>query len=392
MKSKIIILLLIPFFLTGCYDYKEINDLAIVSAIGLAKEDDDNYKVILQVVNTQNHEGESSSQSDFPNFFTYTAVDKSIFKALKKITTIGSKKMYFNQFLLLLIDENVVKDDISTFFDVFLRETESRKEYNIFISKNNESEEILRTMTSLETLNAKNIITSNELNSDSIGTTVSKKFEEVLKDFLNKNKEIIIPTLILENNKSEYDNTDILKNSYDEVLIKNGPTAIFKNSKLNTYIGENETMCLKILTNDTDNIVYTYEKGDEIISLELLDIKNKLKFDKNENKVIVNIEIESILSEVSANINLKKLSTIKKYNKILSKAIEHDLYNFIDNTKFKYNSDLIGIKELIYKYENKYYKEIIDDYDNFYKNLNFDINVDFKIIEKGNTTKEINNE
>ena len=391
MKFKFFILLIIPLLITGCYDYKEINDLAIVSAIGVSKKDDD-YEITVQVINSQNHESAANTLSDFPNFFTYTASDKSIFKALKKISTLGSKKMYYNHFLLLLIDENIVKDNISEFFDVFLRETESRKEYNIFISKNNETNEILKTMTSLQTLNAMNILKSNEINSNSIGTTIERKFESMLKDYLNENKEVTLPTLILKNKNKDYDDTEILKQSQDEVIIENGPSAIFKKNKLIGYLDSKETMSLKILTNETNNIIYTYENDEGIISLELINIDNKIKFDKDKNCVTANINIEAILSEVSYDINLKKLSTIKKYNKILSESMKNDITDFIDNTKYKYKTDIVGIKDIIYKYENGFYQNIKNNYDEYYQNLNFDINVNFKIIEKGNATKEIKNE
>ena len=41
---KKIILVIFIFLLTGCYDYKELNDLAIISTIGIDKDKDD-YKI-----------------------------------------------------------------------------------------------------------------------------------------------------------------------------------------------------------------------------------------------------------------------------------------------------------------------------------------------------------
>ena len=49
---KKIILIITLFFLTGCYDYKEINDLAIISAIGVDYQNDE-YIITLEVLNDQ---------------------------------------------------------------------------------------------------------------------------------------------------------------------------------------------------------------------------------------------------------------------------------------------------------------------------------------------------
>ena len=41
--KKLLLLLPVLFFLTGCYNYRELNDLAIVSGISINKENDRNF-------------------------------------------------------------------------------------------------------------------------------------------------------------------------------------------------------------------------------------------------------------------------------------------------------------------------------------------------------------
>ena len=58
IKNKLCLLLII-FMLTGCYNYRELNDLAITTAFGIDK-DENGYKMTFQVVNTK----KSSSQDN----------------------------------------------------------------------------------------------------------------------------------------------------------------------------------------------------------------------------------------------------------------------------------------------------------------------------------------
>ena len=51
--KKFILLLLIPLFLGGCYDYNGLNDLAIISGIAIDYEDDE-FKVTFEVISTKN--------------------------------------------------------------------------------------------------------------------------------------------------------------------------------------------------------------------------------------------------------------------------------------------------------------------------------------------------
>ena len=57
--KKIIFILLIPLFLGGCYDYQELNDLAIISGIAIDYEDD--YEVTFEVLECQKENDEKTS-------------------------------------------------------------------------------------------------------------------------------------------------------------------------------------------------------------------------------------------------------------------------------------------------------------------------------------------
>ena len=59
--------------------------------------------------------------------------------------------------------------------------------------------------------------------------------------------------------------------------------------------------------------------------------------------------------------------------------------NSIKNINEKYNSDVYGFRNMIYKKDYKYYNQIKDDYYNkVFNKLNFNIKSDISLITKGN--------
>lgn len=56
MKWKIIIVLSFCFFLTGCWNYRELSDLSISTGISIDKEGDE-YKVGMLISNAQKYKG-----------------------------------------------------------------------------------------------------------------------------------------------------------------------------------------------------------------------------------------------------------------------------------------------------------------------------------------------
>ena len=58
--KRVIIIFTIIFLLSGCYNYKELNKLAIVSSVSIDKSNNE-YLVGAQVINIKNKEDTSSS-------------------------------------------------------------------------------------------------------------------------------------------------------------------------------------------------------------------------------------------------------------------------------------------------------------------------------------------
>ena len=55
-KIRLLLITILIFISTGCYNYRKLTKLAITSAIGINKTDD-GYELIIQVINTQKQIG-----------------------------------------------------------------------------------------------------------------------------------------------------------------------------------------------------------------------------------------------------------------------------------------------------------------------------------------------
>ena len=86
--KKIIISLILLFCLTGCWNYKELNDYSIISGIAIDKSDDE-YEVSILISNSS--KTSSSETSSKPNVVVYTGRGDSIVAATKDIGLIRQK-------------------------------------------------------------------------------------------------------------------------------------------------------------------------------------------------------------------------------------------------------------------------------------------------------------
>jgi spore germination protein KC len=83
---KKLFILILCLFLTGCYNYKELNKIAVVSSISIDKKDN-NYLVGAQVLNVKPKDDTNSS-----NVIVYEEEGKTIEEALRNITKKSNKK------------------------------------------------------------------------------------------------------------------------------------------------------------------------------------------------------------------------------------------------------------------------------------------------------------
>ena len=62
--KKILILIIMTFLLGGCYDYNELNNIAIVSGVGIDYKDD-KYSVTFEIISTKKSGDSSGSTSSY---------------------------------------------------------------------------------------------------------------------------------------------------------------------------------------------------------------------------------------------------------------------------------------------------------------------------------------
>lgn len=380
--------------LTGCYNYRELNDLAITTAFGIDK-DENGYKMTFQVVNTKKSSSQDNDSGN-PKIIVYAQTGKTTQEAARKIILESPKRVYANHVVLLVIDENVAKEGIENVLDLLFRDAESRKQYMVLISKGTTAKEILQTLTPLEAVNAQDILKSIIADSKYYGMSEDITLESLMESLINSKKEIIIPSIKLIGNKEISSSKENIESSNTSAKVILGEMAIFKNNKLVGYATEKESIALSYIRGKLKDTIVTMEcpnNKDKYFSVELIGVKTKKKASKNKLEVTLDITGNGSIAEIYCDYNLEKIKTINTLEKKLEKHLTNEIKNSIKSLNNRYQSDIYDFKELFYKTNPKFYNIIKKDYyDKYFNNIKININTDIKLIEKGTITKVIKDE
>ena len=385
---KLFLIFPLLFILTGCYNYHELNDLAIVSAMSISKSKD-SYHIAIQVVNTVKEQDATSS--DEPSFINYKASGKSLQKAFSNIIKDTPKKIYGNQMQLLIIDEGLAREGISDILDFLARDPNIRNEFYVAIGRD---KDILDVLTPLDNVSGKNILDKLKASNEDLGIANMVTFNDLIANFQNKNIEVALPTIKIDGNRSEDDVKSDLEESFPDKRIVISNLSIFKNNKLLGYLNERESLAYNfIMDNITHAIIVNKYKNSSYISLELINSKTKKDIDIKNKLVKINIKGKASITESNYNINLTHEDNIKKIEKDLNKNIEKIIKESIDNNASKYSSDIYGFKEMCYKSSPKYYKKVFKEWDkDLFNNIKVKVKSDIEIVEQGNLLGGIKHE
>lgn len=391
-RLRWLLLLFSIFFFTGCYNYRELTQIALTSAIGIDKtEDGEAYRITIQVLNTQKQGSDSSSSGDQPKFIIYKTEAPTIQEALRTVIFNLPRRLYLNHMSLLLISEQVAKDGIEDLLDFFARNTEIRKQFLVVISRDADPSDVMQVLTPLEALNAQNIHDSIIADTKYYGMSTKTSFEDMLKNYLNDRTNIVLPSVEYVGNTKKGEDSENIKESIPDATVEIRPLAIFNGQKLVGYLSDEESRAYNYIEGNIRNSIVTCNCDKEgIFTAEIVSTSTKLESDINKKKISISIKAKSNIKEINCDMNLLEPSTIDQIEGILNHHLEEMIANVITNTLETYHTDIFGFEELLYKTSPNAYQKLKKQYgDALLDDFQFDISVDVKVQTKGNIIKEI---
>ena len=383
--KKMIFIIPIIFLLTGCYNYREINELAIVSGVSIRKVDNE-IELTTEVINPKKEQDASSGEE--PEFIIYTSRAKSVQEAIRKMIKESPRKMYGAHIEILVIDEGIAREYLMDILDSFARNPEIRSEFKVLVGK---SDDILKITTPLEKISSENIRNSLENNNKYLGFANVVTYHELISNVLNPNIELVLPVLSMKGNVNLGEDKENISNTSVKATSIIDGMAIFRNNKLIGYLTEEESLTYNILRDSAKNFfIRTSGHDNEYIVHEIIRLSSKMEFDRNKNEMKITLTGKSAISEVNEKIDLENLEEVSKLEKELNQELKKMVERSILSIQKKYNSDIFGFGDVIYKSYPKYFQKIKDEFkQDGFQNMKVNVSVKIKGQEKGNLNRGV---
>ena len=390
MKTKIFILIVAMFLFNGLANSRELNDLAILSSMGIELDEDGNYLITVQILNTKKPDSSSgnssSGESGTSNVTVFKSNSSTIHGALRDIVLQSSKKIYIAHMELLLVSEEVAKTDMFDILDFFIRDNENSNNFILAVTKDTTPKEVLEILMPLETNPTQSIKNTIKATYKNKGTTIDNILTENIQIMLKPGMNMVAASVGIDGEVKKEEGSDNINSSASSAKVIAKELAYFDKKSLMGYLTEEEGLYYNLGLDDLKSGMLNMGTKEDGYVVEILNAKSSSTPRVENDKYIIdfNFDLSCAITEISRE---KKIETFDE-EVIIQKEIEERIKNgfesFANKCKNEYESDLIGFGNIYYKRLNKEYEKLMAKYgDDYLKHIDINTNVKVKLVNEG---------
>jgi len=355
--KKMIFSILIILLLGGCYDYVEIDDLAIISGMVI------DYKDNEFIINSQIIENNSETQVR-----VFKTNGKTIEECLFKLSKVLNKDIFISHMKVLILTESTINSN-KDYYDYFLRDAKSKMNYYVYYVSDEYKDKILDIYKD-KTSSSLYIQDLMKVNNTIFSSSTPLSFMDFIYKKLNYGIDIIYPNLTIK------------KDNNEDIIYLNNLVAFNKdNNKI--VLNDKESIYYNMLTNNLNKTIINIPCENDNFSLIINNSKTNYKWNKTFN---FDISLSTKISSYSCKYDLNDKKSIDKLSKITNEYIKNNVNNIV-NISVNNKIDFIGIGNYIYKHDYKYFDFKKNDwYDNLNK-IKINIKINTKITSIGEMRK-----
>ncbi|MCI1981672.1 MAG: Ger(x)C family spore germination protein [Oscillospiraceae bacterium] len=359
-------------FLTGCWDYREVEDMYIVGGIAIDKGTQGHrYRVTAEVLDLSSGGGEKQSPIKGK---VLESEGETVSEAIAALSRRANKSLYYGDCKMVIFSRDIAAEGLSGVLDWMNRDPQPRFTIQAYVSQEQTAGEILL---------------KGSPNGQPITLLISKTMEKTAS-YSGKSQAVelyqldnslwgegLSPTL-----------PDIRFRRYEDgVEPELYGTAVFQGDR---YIGELDDQesfyFLFITDNNSGGIFLTGEKPDDKdISLKIRKSSTDVEpvLSGNNIRMKIKIRMEASYDEECSQKNLLKNQGIKAIEQYAEKSLVKRVGQTVDTVQKKYGSDIFGFGRKIYEKDPSLWEKIKPEWNRYFRNLKCDISAEVVITDTG---------
>ena len=371
----ILSLFLIPFMVSGCWNYEEVHEIWIATGIAIDRnKETDKYMITVETIKPLGGQ-ELKMLSDFITF-----EGETIFDAIRNIIAKSGKKLYWSHAKILIASEEVAREGIVPILDFITRDAEVRSDIWLLVSKEKTAKSILEAKHKMY-------------------DTVSFHLDEILKSEKNLSKFHAVEAWHFLNDLSTDGISAVLPTA--NLVKKNSGvspqaygTAVFKKDKMIGWINGIETQSMLFVKGKLKGGLIVVENVADTttdVALEIFKSHTKVKPISSGDNVIMKIDVKTDvgIAEITGETDFISKEGRTKLKAEAEKLVKKQIEQLIKKVQKEFKSDIFGFGNTLQRAEPDVWRKLQPDWEDIFSDLETQVNVEITISGSALTSKPI---
>jgi spore germination protein KC len=353
---RLLMCLILTTYLSGCVGKREINELALVMAVGLDKGKDENVVVSVQIARPADARGQTGAPAGNTGdpIWSARAEGRTIFEAIRNLSTFSTRRVFWAHNYIIVINEDLAREGISDIIDFFTRNPELRMRTWVVVTPNHASN-IISTMTGLEVISGEAI--DKLFRYSNISSRAPRtQMINLQAAYLSESSEPVLARVKLIN-RGISNKKPGQKGSFKQIELAGA--GVFKGDTLVGILNPKETRGLLPFIEKVESgmmAISCPSDSKKMLSLELKHYNFKVTPSYKGNRTSFHIQYNTDFSMVEAGcpLSLEDEKDIKKLEKKVENELKSNINNLVNKAQKEYKSDFLELGKI---FNNKYPSE-----------------------------------
>ncbi|MBC8589406.1 Ger(x)C family spore germination protein [Paratissierella segnis] len=393
-KTLIVIFILaITILLTSCTGGRELNTLGIVVATGLDLEDG---KVIItnEVINPAKGSNSENSTTQENTLFIQ-GIGDTLTEAFVNTTLTFDRELYLPHSHIVIFGEELAKRGIGDYIDFLSRNNEQREQSFMLVALGAKAYDVMGINSGISQSPGRYIyeIVRGDIYNDE---TRSFTLTEFFKYFYRPHEGFL--TGVLKAVEKPQINKEISENEMTVICVKDA--AAFKGDKLIGYYTGEEMIGFNFIVGELKNAIIEFESPDYLVDKDRINSRagklssvqvfrsktsQNLKLIDGKLHLFIDVKFRGILRETTQGLDISQPGVLKEMENSCAKVAKSYMEQALEKGMKEFESDTFGIGQLVHRQYPDLWKEIEDNWEGIFVNLDYTVNVTARINDTGFT-------
>ncbi len=395
-KRCLAIVLVVCLTITpGCWSRKELNELAVVMALGIDKHEE-GFALSAQVLKSSETGARQGNSIGSLPVITYESVGRTIPDAMQRMLSIAPRLLYMSHLRVLVFGEAFARQGVGDALDFISRYYQLRTDFFLLVAKEGSATDILRVATPFEYIPANSLHSSIWTSQRNWAATGKITLQHFVTELKRDGSNPVISGVKLHGRLEQGESINNVKKITPDTLLQHAGLGVFKDDRLVGWLGEPSSKTVNYVLNQVDSTAgFVSCPVEGIAGFQVRRAESRMKASVQRDSVPhfhVLMEVEADLNTVQCSIDLTSPAVIADMEKRIEEKYSSNLLKHITYVQKSFGSDVFGFGEVLHRQYPKLWKKYRDNWQNLFKEAKISVSTHVDIRRIGSIIQPLDKE